>query len=51
MAVGRAKASNLGVGYLAGTRDNKSVAEIGEKYHLQEIVGALCNEGSLGQQT
>jgi hypothetical protein len=39
----------LGVEYLAGARDNKSVAEIGKKYHLQVAFVALRDEGGLGQ--
>jgi len=46
-AVGKAKASCLGVGRPAGTRDNKSVAEIGERHHLLAVGGAACVVGGL----
>lgn len=49
MAVGKAQASDLGVEYLAGTSDNSLVAKIGKRHHLQVAIGALCNEGGLGQ--
>jgi hypothetical protein len=49
MMVGQARASNLGVEYWAGTSDNLLVAKIGKRHHLQVAVGALCNEGGLGQ--
>jgi hypothetical protein len=49
MTVGQAQASNLGVEYLAGTSDNLLVAKIGKRHHLRMAVGALCNEGGLGQ--
>jgi len=40
--VGKAKASSLGVGHLADARDNKSVAEIGERHHLLLTSGDAC---------
>jgi hypothetical protein len=49
MTVGKAQASNLGVEYLAGTGENKLVAEIGKRHHPQVAVGALCDDGGLGQ--
>jgi hypothetical protein len=39
-----AKASNSRVGFPLGTRDNKSVAEIGKKHHLlvaKSVLGCL----------
>lgn len=46
--VGKAKASSLGVGYLADAHDNKSVAEIGARHHLLLAGGDLCVVGGLG---
>jgi len=43
--VGKAKASSLGVGHLADARDNKSVAEIGERHHLLLAGDDLCGTG------
>lgn len=48
-AAGKAKASSLGVGHPADARDNKSVAEIGERHHPLLADGASCAVGGQGQ--